>query len=158
MNIIEYYLLLRLQYQEYRCHQSFYVSLNELARVLCCSTRNVKRLLRKMVDDQLIFFKPGGGRGKRSKLQFRRPLHHVFPLYIQFLIQQGQFREAVRWIKREGIPAKVREQCYRELLRHLSFPGIPLHEINGFQQHSFPVTPTMIASSTGKWYLVERND
>ncbi|QBK12935.1 hypothetical protein AB849_004585 [Thermoactinomyces vulgaris] len=83
MNIIEYYLLLRLQYQEYRCHQSFYVSLNELARVLCCSTRNVKRLLRKMVDDQLIFFKPGGGRGKRSKLQFRRPLHHVFPLYIQ---------------------------------------------------------------------------
>lgn len=156
MKTIEYYLLLRFRYHEYRCHQSFYVSLNELSQVLYCSTRNVKRLLRKMVDEKLIYWKPGGGRGKRSKLQFKRSLHDVFPLYIQYLIHQGQYKEAVRWIKREGIPAKIREQCYHYLLHQLSFPRIPFHE--QLTQHSSSVTPTMIASSTGRWFLVEKND
>lgn len=158
MKTIEYYLLLRFQYHEYRCHQSFYVSLNELSQVLYCSTRNVKRLLKKMVDKKLIYWKPGGGRGNRSKLQFKRSLYDVFPVYIRHLIHQGQYREAVRWIKRKGIPAKIREQCYHDLLQQLSFPRIPLHEINQSKHQASSMTPTMIASSTGRWFLITRND
>ncbi|MGI6127986.1 MAG: SgrR family transcriptional regulator, partial [Planifilum sp.] len=46
MKTIEHFLKLRLCFQEVETHRSFEVSLQELAEVLFCSTRNVKRLLK----------------------------------------------------------------------------------------------------------------
>ncbi|MBA4602028.1 SgrR family transcriptional regulator [Thermoactinomyces mirandus] len=157
MKTIEYYLLLRLYFHEVNSYQSFYVSISELALVLCCSSRNVKRLLKKMVEEKLIYWKPGGGRGKRSKLQFRRSLADLLPPLVQSLVHQGKYKEAVRWTKREGIPASVREQCYNYVLSQLSFPRLPLHELNRLEQHSSaPMVPTIVSTSTGRWFFVDR--
>ncbi|MGA8943091.1 MAG: SgrR family transcriptional regulator [Thermoactinomyces sp.] len=157
MKTIEYYLQLRFYFDKVHCYQSFYVSINELSQVLCCSSRNVKRLLKKMVDEKLIYWKPGGGRGKRSKLQFRRSFADVLPRFVQYLAQQGKYKEAVRWTKKEGIPARVREQCYRELLNQLSFPKLPLRELNRPGQNlSGPVVPIMVSTATGRWFYIDR--
>lgn len=157
MKTIEYYLQLRFYFHEVNCHQSFYVSLSELSKVLFCSSRNVKRILKKMADEKLIYWKPGGGRGKRSKLLFKHSLADVLPPFVQYLVHQGKYKEAVRWTKREGIPASVREQCYHDLLNHLSFPRLPLHELNRLEQNSSaPILPTIISTSTGRWFFVDR--
>ncbi len=157
MKTIEYYLQLRFYFHEVHSHQSFYVSLSELSQVLHCSVRNVKRLLKKMADEKLIYWKPGGGRGKRSKLLFKRSLAEVLPPFVRYLAHQGKYKEAVRWTKREGIPARVRERCYHDLLNQLSFPKLTLHELNRFEQHSSaPMVPTIVSTSTGRWFFVDR--
>ncbi len=66
MNSIEHFLELRLHFQKVETHRSFEVSLEELAEILNCSTRNVRRLLKNMEKEGLVFWKPGGGRGRRE--------------------------------------------------------------------------------------------
>lgn len=154
---IEYYLELRYQMGTVENHRSIYVSLDELAKLLHCSTRNVKRLLKNMEKAELIYWKPGGGRGKRSKLLFRKSLEELLEPHIQSLVDQGQVKEAIRWLKREGIPAHVREPCYRYVLRALSFPRIDMNEMNRLlRKQPASITPTIVSTSTGRWLFVDR--
>ncbi|MBH8608274.1 SgrR family transcriptional regulator [Thermoactinomyces sp. CICC 10521] len=157
MKTIEYFLELRLQLKDIKEYQSFYMSISELADLLYCTPRNAKRLLKSMGNEGLIYWKPGGGRGNRSKLQFRRSLNDILPFYVQCLVGQGKFKEAIRWIKSEGVPREAREQCYRLLLKELSFPHIQVNELNQLKKNpSQSFTPTMIATTTGRWLLIDR--
>jgi MarR-like DNA-binding transcriptional regulator SgrR of sgrS sRNA len=154
---IEYFLELRLQLREIKEHQSFYMSISELADLLYCTPRNVKRLLKSMENERLIYWKPGGGRGKRSKLQFKRSLNDLLPFYVEVLVTRGKYKEAIRWIKREEVPSKVRGHCYRLLLKELSFPQIHVNEFNQIKQKSTQAfIPTVIATTTGRWMLIDR--
>ena len=61
MKIMDYYIRLRLHAQD---QQHMRNSLQELADVLYCSTKNVKILLKKMNEEQLITWTPGRGRAE----------------------------------------------------------------------------------------------
>jgi len=149
MRILEQYIEARLKYSEVADHQSFYVSLEELAETWYCTVRNAKRILDKMEDEGLIYWKSGGGRGKRSKLQFKRPLQEVIPPYFRMLVKQGAFKEAVRLIKRKGVPADIRQSCYAYMMKELSFPMI------NWSEPFRTLTPTMVATNTGRWFFVK---
>ncbi|WP_212775186.1 SgrR family transcriptional regulator [Polycladomyces abyssicola] len=97
----------------------------------------------------MIYWKSGGGRGNRSKLQFKRSLQEVIPPYFRMLVKQGEFKEAVRLIKRKGIPADVRQSCYTYMMKELSFPMID------WSEPSRTLTPTMVATTTGRWFFVK---
>lgn len=56
MKIMDYYIRLRLHAQDQKHIQN---SLQELADVLYCSTKNVKILLKKMSEEQLISWTQG---------------------------------------------------------------------------------------------------
>jgi hypothetical protein len=155
----EHYLELRYRLRNVANHCSIYVSLDELASILYCSTRNVKRILSNMQEDGLIYWKPGGGRGHRSKLLFRCSLEEALTTHIDALLHRGAFKEAIRWLKREGIPARVRERCYREVLAALSFPRIHVREIEGLNR-TWPsdIVPAMVSTNTGRWLFVDGRD
>jgi DNA-binding MarR family transcriptional regulator len=156
MNTMEHFLELRLRFREVETHRSFEVSLEELSEVLVCSTRNVKRLLKNMEKEGLIYWKPGGGRGKRSKLYFRCSLKKALLSHIQDLLKREKHSEAMDWIKREGLPAEVRDACFRILLKEFSFPRIAWTDyIRMKEQASGRFQPVLISSASGKWMLVE---
>jgi hypothetical protein len=156
MKTIEYFLELRFRFKEVETHRTFEVSLEELSEVLVCSTRNVKRLLKNMEKEGLIYWKPGGGRGKRSKLHFKRSLKEALLSHVKDLVQRGKYKEAMGWIKREGLPAHVREACYKIMLKEFSFPRIPWADFNRMkEQSSGEFKPILISSSSGRWMFVE---
>lgn len=156
MNSIEHFLELRLHFQGVETHRSFEISLEELSEILNCSTRNVRRLLKNMEKEGLVFWKPGGGRGRRSRLYFRCSLKKALLSHIQDLLKRGKYREALSWVKREGLPADVREACFRALLLEFSFPRIDWTDcVRMMKQSSGRFKPVLISSASGKWMLVE---
>lgn len=156
MRLEEHYIELRLQYIQVDNHRTVEVSIKELAGVLFCSTRNVKRIMNALDEAGLIYWKPGGGRGRRSKFQFKRSLSDVFLSDFDYLIAKGKFKEAIRAVKREGIPVALRERCYKRLMMALSLPRIQLSEKEWTPTASKPqLIPVMVATLSGRWFLVE---
>jgi|GEM_PF-2535580 hypothetical protein len=156
MKTIEHFLKLRLCFQEVETHRSFEVSLQELAEVLFCSTRNVKRLLKSMEQEGLIYWKPGGGRGKRSKLYFKCSLESAMQSHLQELLRRGKYKEAMAWVKRRDLPAAIRNACYHTLLKEFSFPRIAWTDyLRAKEQSSVKFRPVLISSASGKWMIVE---
>lgn len=64
MKIMDYYIRLRLHAQD---QQHMRNSLQELADVLYCSTKNVKIVLKKMSEEQLINWTQGEAAGIKRK-------------------------------------------------------------------------------------------
>ena len=67
MKIMDYYIRLRLHAQD---QQHIRNSLQELADVLYCSTKNVKILLKKMSEEQLISWTPDEDAEIKQKFYF----------------------------------------------------------------------------------------
>ncbi|MFC4077562.1 SgrR family transcriptional regulator [Salinithrix halophila] len=161
MKTLEYYIELRLIYKEIGEDQTFFIDLTELSETLYCSPRHVKRLMKNMENEELIVWKPGRGRGKRSQLQFKRSLEEVLPPFIEYMIQQGRLKEATRLIKRDGIPSKVRESSFHSLLNELSIPAISMEEDELkrlrtlFQKQSPTFAPAIVSTPTGRWFSVK---
>ncbi|PTM59607.1 SgrR family transcriptional regulator [Desmospora activa] len=157
MKIVEHYLELRLNYMTVENHCTLEVSLKELSNVLYCSPRNVKRIMNALDDEGFLYWKPGGGRGRRSKFQFKRSLSDVFLLYFKHLVGRGKFKEAIRTLKQNGVPVEIREECYKHLMRELSFPRVELDE-NGWNTADpsrSTLSPAIVSTVTGRWLLVD---
>lgn len=54
----------------YSLQQPIPVTIEQLTGILCCTPRNVKFILRKLEEQQLIAWIPGRGRGNRSQMTF----------------------------------------------------------------------------------------
>ncbi|WP_380705567.1 SgrR family transcriptional regulator [Salinithrix halophila] len=160
--MVEHYIELRLYYREIETHEPLYVSLAELSDVLYSSTRNVKRHLKHMEEEGLIEWRSGGGRGKRSALVFKKPLEEVFPPYFREFLQQGKYKEAIRSIKRDGVPAGIRKSCYNEMMKELSMPVMALGTAERDNNRTYSeklaskgLTPAVVSTETGKWMIVD---
>src|SRR5690606_31410493 len=97
-----------------------------------------------------------GKAGRRSRLYFRCSLKKALLSHMEDLLRRGRYREAVDWIKREGLPAEVRDACFRKLLLEFSFPRIDWTDcIRMMEQSSGRFKPVLISSASGKWMIVE---
>ena len=85
MKIMDYYIRLRLHAQD---QQHMRNSLQELADVLYCSTKNIKILLKKMSEEQLIHWTPGRGRGNKTEILFIHNFVEAIESYTDELLAQ----------------------------------------------------------------------
>ncbi|MEC0137464.1 ABC transporter substrate-binding protein [Paenibacillus macerans] len=86
------------------------VALEDLTELFHCTERNVKLIIRKLQEEELIEWHPGRGRGHRSRLVFRigRP---AFLLQLaQTLAQKGEYREAFEFLNQHEEDKPVVEQ------------------------------------------------
>lgn len=98
MHLMNYYLDLRAGFSLERENRAFRVTLDELAAILYCTTRNVKLLLRKMAEQEWIVWVPGRGRGNASKLTFLISPEGIISREAMLLAQKGDFQGAVTLI------------------------------------------------------------
>lgn len=96
MKVMDYYTQLRLHDPEKQYMQN---SLQELADILYCSTKNVKILLRKMTEEKLITWTPGRGRGNKSEILFLHTISEVVMPYAESLLQQDKLKELFLLLK-----------------------------------------------------------
>ncbi|MBV6715282.1 ABC transporter substrate-binding protein [Paenibacillus chitinolyticus] len=100
---------------------SFPVTIGRLADLLCCSSRNVKFILRKLEDEQYIRWQPGRGRGNSSRLTLlKEPEDAVFPLFRE-LMHKGKLKEAIDLLSMEALPVSLKHRLRTMLDSHLGF-------------------------------------
>lgn len=105
MKVMDYYIQLRLHDSEKQYMQN---SLQELADILYCSTKNVKILLKKMSEEKLITWIPGRGRGNKSEILFLHTLSEVIIPYAESLLQQDKLKEVFLLLK-QPFPSSLRK-------------------------------------------------
>jgi SgrR family transcriptional regulator len=95
MQLMTYYLELRATFESEDEGNSFRVTLEDLASKLFCTTRNVKLLLKKMVEKEWITWSPGRGRGNVSQLTFHISSEEIISKEAMALAQKGDFQNAI---------------------------------------------------------------
>ncbi|MFE8699928.1 ABC transporter substrate-binding protein [Cytobacillus sp. FJAT-54145] len=94
MNIEQYYLDLRKHYESIKEEETLWISMDELSERLRCTKRNAQLLVHKMVDQKLIQWVPGKGRGNKSRLLFLRPVSEVILQKAKQLTLEKKLTEA----------------------------------------------------------------
>lgn len=83
--------------------------MNELAEILYCTHRNVKIILTKLVEANLIEFTPGKGRGNYSNIVFLRELEEELLKQTQGLIKDSEINRALELVKEFGEGTDVKK-------------------------------------------------
>lgn len=147
MKIMDYYIRLRLHYQDQQHIQN---SLQEFANVLYCSTKNVKILLKKMSEEQLVTWTPGRGRGNKTEVLFLHTLPETIELYTEQLLQQEKLKEVFLLLK-EPLPPALRKKIEEKLHHHFGYqPSNDMYDVLKIpcSRKILPLDPAFIAVTT----------
>ncbi|MNB96345.1 HTH-type transcriptional regulator SgrR [compost metagenome] len=101
------------------------VTIEQLSELLCCTPRNVKFILRKLEDQELIAWKPGRGRGHLSSLTFFRSTDDMVEENFRDLLNKGKIKEVIELIRTSAAGNLLRDRLMTELTRHMGFRSDP---------------------------------
>lgn len=85
------------QAMESEAHE-YEATLEELTELYHCTERNVKIIVKKLQEEELIRWQPGRGRGNRSKIQFLVNRESFLLNFAQQLTEKGNYREAFEFL------------------------------------------------------------
>ncbi|MCY9663229.1 ABC transporter substrate-binding protein [Paenibacillus chondroitinus] len=135
MQLLTHFLELRASFAHDIEHEPQPITLEELSERMYCTTRNVKILLKKMMEQDWISWKPGRGRGNVSELTFLVSAEDMVSQQAMELAAQGDYRGTIELIHQLGrgeslqdsfvdwlfsyfgYRAVVQEECSRDTLR-----------------------------------------
>lgn len=147
MKIMDYYIRLRLHAQD---QQHIRNSLQELADILYCSTKNVKILLKKMSEEQLIHWTPGRGRGNKTEILFIHSLVEAIESYTDELLTQEKLKDIFLLLK-EPLPLAIQKKIENKLHHHFGYePSNDMYDILKIpiSRKIFPLDPAFVAVTT----------
>ncbi|MDQ0113997.1 SgrR family transcriptional regulator [Paenibacillus harenae] len=82
--------------------ETYEITLDELMEIFYCTRRNVKFVIRKLVDQGLIGWQAGLGRGHRSRLSLLvQKEHYLFELAVRHA-RSGEYKYAFELLERYG--------------------------------------------------------
>lgn len=135
MQILSHFLELRSGFAHGVEHEPQPITLEELSERMYCTTRNVKILLKKMMEQGWISWKPGRGRGNVSELTFLVSAEDMVSKQAMELASQGDYKGTIELIHQLGrgealqdsfvdwlfsffgYRTVVQEECYKDTLR-----------------------------------------
>ncbi|MCD9021825.1 ABC transporter substrate-binding protein [Cohnella silvisoli] len=100
---------------------SIEVSTDELALILFCTTRNVKIIIKKLVDEGLIEWQAGRGRGNLSKLTFLAEKEPLLMEWAQELSRKGEYKQAFDLLQTYSQSAEVKDRFVHWLNSHFGY-------------------------------------
>ncbi|WP_237391653.1 ABC transporter substrate-binding protein [Paenibacillus dendrobii] len=97
------------------------VTLEDLAAALFCTVRNAKLILRRLVEEQLVEWLPGRGRGNYSQITFHAGKEDfLFNLSVS-LAQNGEYKQAFELLSEYGNGTHAKEQFMTWLNGHFGY-------------------------------------
>lgn len=103
MDVLEYYIDFKLL-PEYQQADKIFISKQEIADILFCSSRNAHYILQKWVEEEYVDWKGQRGRGKKSTLIFLKSLDEAALLHVNNLIYKEKVKEAMNFALRSNFP------------------------------------------------------
>ncbi len=87
--------------------ESIPITTKELTEVLCCTPRNVKLILHKLLEEGYIKWQAGIGRGNSSQMTLLRDLEDVAEEYFHDLLAKDKFKEVMDLLYHKSLPASL---------------------------------------------------
>ncbi|ETT48301.1 ABC transporter substrate-binding protein [Paenibacillus sp. FSL P4-0338] len=109
----------------YSLQQPIPVTIEQLTGILCCTPRNVKFILRKLEEQQLIAWIPGRGRGNHSLMTFLRHVDEVLEERFQELVNKGRIKPAIELIGQYPVNEPLKERLLAVLDKQMGFWSEP---------------------------------
>ncbi|NGQ95966.1 SgrR family transcriptional regulator [Brevibacillus sp. SYP-B805] len=103
-------------------------TLQELTETLCCSTRNVKLILKQMAELGWIDWSPGRGRGNRSLLTFRVGADEIVLQLARRHVMKGNVEEALKQLGGREVRPAVKERFFDWLMNHFGYQVVESEE------------------------------
>ncbi len=116
----QHYITLRSQFPMANEGENIPVTMDELQGILDCTRRNAQLVLTRLVEQKLIEWHPGRGRGHASTIVFLHPLHQFVIEKAKLLVLEEQLDEAWKLIHSQEIPL-IRYKFMEWLYGHLGF-------------------------------------
>ena len=113
MDISEHYIQLRLNFPHIRDDQELYITVGELAELLCCTMRNMNLIMNKFKENGWVSWSLQRGRGKKSMLIFCKPVADVASERFDQLLNTNRMDDAYEMAS--SLPPQIREQLIHNL-------------------------------------------
>lgn len=97
------------------------VSMDELALTFYCSTRNVKIIIRKLVEEGLIQWQAGRGRGNLSQLTFLVEKEPLLMEWAQQMSRKGEYKSAFELLQTYSQSLALKERFVHWLNSHFGY-------------------------------------
>lgn len=136
------YFHLRNHFRHVGENESFPVTIDELADVLCCTPRNVKFVIRKLEALQWIGWQPGRGRGNASSIAFAEPKEPLLLEAAKSFAVKGDMKTALEYIHEYGDGTSVKERFMEWLNGYFGYVTETLDE-QEVETLRFPVFRTV---------------
>lgn len=112
MQPIQHFIRLRTHFSHIPEGRQIVITQQELASFLCCTGRNVKFLLKQLVERGWIEWQPGRGRGNHSRLLFLASLDEVIVERAKHLVDKGGISEALSLFNGNQVRPPYREAFF----------------------------------------------
>ncbi|MED5019372.1 ABC transporter substrate-binding protein [Paenibacillus chibensis] len=97
------------------------VTLEELSAALFCTVRNAKLILKKLVEEQLVEWLPGRGRGNYSQMLFKADKEDFLLHQSVGLARNGDYKQAFDMLSNYGSGTLVKERFLDWLNGHFGY-------------------------------------
>ncbi|MGF9964416.1 ABC transporter substrate-binding protein [Bacillus rhizoplanae] len=147
MKIMDHYIRLRLSFPN---EQHIQNSLQELAAILFCSTKNVKILLKKMREEKLIEWIPGRGRGNKTEIHFLHTFVDAILPHVEELLKNEKLTEVFLLLK-EPLPFLLKEKIEERLNTYFGYTtSDDLYDVLKipYNRKLLPIDPAFAAVTT----------
>lgn len=134
-----YFLLLRKAYQAYENEVSVRITMNELVQILFCTQRNVKIILNKLMNDHLIEFHSGKGRGNHSTIIFLESLEPILQQQIQSFLDKKEIMKALELVKEFGEGTNVEPFVMDWISAYFGYKQVNVKENEDVEVLRFPI-------------------
>lgn len=128
MQILTHFLELRASFEHGVEHEPQPITLDELAKRMYCSTRNVKILLKKMMELDWISWKPGRGRGNVSELTFLVTAEDMISKQAMELAGRGDYKGTIELIHQLGRGEALQDSFIDWLFSYFGYRAVEQDE------------------------------
>ncbi|WP_161405378.1 ABC transporter substrate-binding protein [Paenibacillus silvestris] len=97
------------------------ITTRELTKVLCCTPRNVKLILRKLLEEGFMKWQAGIGRGNSSRMTLLRDLGDVAEEYFQHQLTNDKIKEAMDLLCHKNLPPSLCNKLRAQLGARFGF-------------------------------------
>lgn len=99
MYILEHYFTLKKHYDDVKDGEETFSSISDVSKILYCSIRNANFILNKIKENGWITWQSERGRGKKSRLIFKKSMISAANDHLLYLIEQKGLEKAYEFIK-----------------------------------------------------------
>jgi MarR-like DNA-binding transcriptional regulator SgrR of sgrS sRNA len=119
---VEKYLMILNKFgKSYENGMAVEVSIEELAQALYCTTRNAKMIIRKLIEEGLIEWQSGRGRGNLSRLTFLAAKEPLLMEWAQGMSRKGDYKQAFELLQTNSEGAAVTDRFVHWLNDHFGY-------------------------------------
>ncbi|RDI37246.1 ABC transporter substrate-binding protein [Falsibacillus pallidus] len=123
-----YFLALRKAYRNFDNHSEIQVSMNKLMDIFFCTQKNAKIIVKKLVDEGFMEFRPGKGRGNLSTILFLESLQSSLLKQVESLIDHQELTLALELVKEFGSGTAVEDYVHSWIRDYFGYQRIQSSE------------------------------